>query len=378
MSEFYGKKMLLGMGVFKLRCKKSSTIILILGYLLFAISVFAGSNGNLEKGIELFDAKEYTESKEIFTTMLDENSKNPEACYYLGRLCFIDRDYDKAVEWFKKAVKLSKDSSEYHFWLGNAYGEEIQRVGIIKQAFMAKKWKKAWEKAVELDGDNIEARFSIMQYYLNAPAIAGGSKEKAHQQAAEIKKRDPRMGHEAYFNIYAAEKKYDIAEKECRDAINLTPDNKNLYINFSNMYKEMKKYDKALSLLEEIHTKYPDDKNISLHIGWVHVDSSQFDQAFKTFERIIQYDPTAANAYYQWGRTSIVSGQRLGEADKYFIKYLDMKQFENNPPETYAHYRLGMVYELTGRLKQAKSQYQMALKLDKNNKDAKEALAKLR
>jgi tetratricopeptide (TPR) repeat protein len=358
--------------------KNCRTTTMIFVILLFAMSVFAGSNGNLEKGIELFHAQEYAEAKGIFTNIFDEDSKNSEACYYLGRLCFIDHDYDKAIKWFKKAVKLDNDSSEYHFWLGNAYGEEIQRVSIIKQAFIAKKWKNAWEKAVELDADHIEARFSIMHYYLNAPAIAGGSKEKAHEQAAEIKKRDPKMGHEAYFVIYALEKKYDLAEKACRDAINFTPEDKNLYINLSNMYKEIKKYEKALSVLEEIHTKYPDDKNISLHIGWIYVDSSQFDQAFKTFEEIMQDDPTASNAYYQWGRTSIISGQRLWEADKYFIKYLDMKQFENNPPEAAAHYRLGQVYEMTGRTEQAKNEFQAVLKLDKKHKEAKEALAKLR
>jgi hypothetical protein len=37
-----------------------------------------------------------------------------------------------------------------------------------------------------------------------------------------------------------------------------------------------------------------------------------------------------------------------------------------------------MVYEMTGRVEQAKNQYQIAVKLDRNYKDAKSALAKLK
>lgn len=48
--------------------------------------------------------------------------------------------------------------------------------------------KSAWEKAVQLDPKTVDARESLIQYYLQAPAIAGGSVDKAIEMATEIKK----------------------------------------------------------------------------------------------------------------------------------------------------------------------------------------------
>ncbi len=61
-----------------------------------------------------------------------------------------------------------------------------------------------------------------------------------------------------------------------------------------------------------------------------------------------------------------------------FKKYLKLKQFENNPSEDWAHYRLGMVYEMTGRIEEAKNEYQITIELNNNHEDAKSALAKLK
>jgi hypothetical protein len=50
------------------------------------------------------------------------------------------------------------------------------------------------EKAVELNPDNIEARFDLLEYYLQAPAFLGGDAAKAQAQAAEIAKRNATAG----------------------------------------------------------------------------------------------------------------------------------------------------------------------------------------
>ena len=319
-------------------------MFLSLFIVFYQISVFAGSKEDLEKGIELFNVEKYAEAKEIFTNIVDKDSKNPEAWYYLGRLCFVDKEYDKAIKWFKKAVKLNKDSSEYHFWLGNAYGERIQRVGKIKQAFMATKWKKAWLKAVELDADNIDARFSLMQYYLNAPAIAGGSKEKAHEQSKEIKKRDPKMGHEAYINVYNAEEKYELVEKEYFALIETDPQNYDYHI----------------------------------RLAWLYINTKDYEKAYKKLIKMIEDYPEKSGSYYSIGHIANESDKYLEHAEEYMLKFFKLvsSEIENHPKSRIAswHYVFGTIYKKNGKNDLAKKEYEIALNLNPEYKEAKEAL----
>src|SRR5215212_1599534 len=102
-----------------------------------------------------------------------------------GKTALEKNDAPKAVGHLEKAVSLNPRSSEYYDWLGKAYGTQAQRASKLKQPFLAKKTKAAWEKAVALDPKNIDAHEDLIQYYLQAPGFLGGSKEKAKAEALE-------------------------------------------------------------------------------------------------------------------------------------------------------------------------------------------------
>jgi len=77
------------------------------------------------------------------------------------------------------------DNSNFHHLLGKSYGRIAENSGPFKAMSMAKKTRREFETAVELDGQNIEALEDLMQYYEDAPGFLGGSKRKAE----EIQKR---------------------------------------------------------------------------------------------------------------------------------------------------------------------------------------------
>ena len=58
----------------------------------------------------------------------------------------------------------------------------------------ARKAKDAFEKAVALDGKNIDALDDLFEYYVNAPAIVGGGLDKAETVAKKIAMIDPDKG----------------------------------------------------------------------------------------------------------------------------------------------------------------------------------------
>src|SRR6185369_5719667 len=105
------------------------------------------------------------------------------------------------------------------YQLATAYGAATSGAGMFKAMGLAKKLKTETDRAVQLDPNLLPARFILLEFYLNAPAIAGGSTSKALEQANEIRKRDAIDGHRAFARIQTVEKKPDLARKEYVDMV---------------------------------------------------------------------------------------------------------------------------------------------------------------
>lgn len=133
--------------------------------------------------------------------------RDAEAQVLLVRLRLQQGRADEALDLAEEIVDFAPDDAHAHNWLGNAYGSRIGQVGMLSQAMMAPKLRDAFLRAVELDPDQHEARVSLVEFYLQAPAIAGGSLAAARVQAAELARRDPPRGHYARGRIAAYEKK---------------------------------------------------------------------------------------------------------------------------------------------------------------------------
>jgi len=87
--------------------------------------------------------------------------------------------YKQARDIFENLVKLDSENSVYYHWLGKSYGRIAETAPWLTAISMAKKTRKAFEKAVELDNTNINALIDLKEYYLNAPGFLGGSRKKA-------------------------------------------------------------------------------------------------------------------------------------------------------------------------------------------------------
>lgn len=96
-------------------------------------------------------------------------------------------DYGLAVTILEKAVKAEPGQSEYHRWLGRAYGLQAENASWFKAMKWAKKARISFEKAVEVEPENIEALLDLREFYKQAPSFLGGSKDKADQITEKLK-----------------------------------------------------------------------------------------------------------------------------------------------------------------------------------------------
>jgi tetratricopeptide (TPR) repeat protein len=320
-------------------------LTMVIAVLLSLYCLASAQSYTLEEGKKLFDERKFKEAKEVLLKVIDQEPENPEANFVLCKVFLILDDHDNSLKYGKKAVELAGSQSEYHLWLGRAHGMQAQKGSKFKAIFRAKRAKKEFEKAVELDSANLEARLGLMEYLVSAPGIAGGDKKKALAQAEIVEKMDSLFGAFARGLYWQAEKDFDKAETYLRKAAELdTTSNHSFVYRLGYFLQDQEKYHQAVDLFEKLYAKHPDQ----------------------------------TGALYQIGRTYVFAKDSLDKAERCFKQYLQIEPKKDTPDWAAAHWRLGMVYDLQGNPDLAIAEVEEALKLDPKNKDFKKTLKELK
>lgn len=263
-------------------------------FLMLCLIGGAAQSQDLEKGKQLYYDNNLDEAKEIFENLIQQNPRNWEAVQMMG-LVHYSKDNDKeCVQWLERARALNDTVSETHRWLGNIYGRRAQRAGLLKKAGWAKKMKKAYERSIELDADNVRARFALTQFYLFAPGIMGGSKEKAAIQVQEIKNRDTILGHRAFIMLYDNQKKFDLAEKEFSLLENFVGDSvehASFYNDYGYYLLRRNKVDEAIEKFEKQVQLSPDEANAYDSLGDGYRAASRWEEAASAYRQAIEISP---------------------------------------------------------------------------------------
>ncbi len=178
----------------------------------------------LKAATDLYNQRKTAEAQQAFESLAKADAANAEVQFFLGRIALQKDDSEKAVAYFEKAVSLAPNDSRYHHRLGDAYGRAAQKASLFSQMGLAKKCKTSYEKAVELDRSNVDARQALMSFYLQAPGIAGGSTEKAQALAEETKQFNAPRSRLMLATVYTAQKKYDLAFALFEDVLKEKPD----------------------------------------------------------------------------------------------------------------------------------------------------------
>ncbi len=199
--------------------------LLLLLLLTAAIAQAAVSPEKIENVRRLLRDGKVAAAESAANALIAANPAEAEAYALLASVSVAKGDPDAAIAAAEKAAELAPASGDYQRQLGDAYGFAAQKAGMLSKMGLAKKCGAAYEKAVALDPANLDARSSLLGYYQNAPSMMGGGMDKAHAQAAEIRKLDANRGRLAYATLYAADKKFAEAFTQLEEALKATPEN---------------------------------------------------------------------------------------------------------------------------------------------------------
>ncbi|HLI30503.1 MAG TPA: tetratricopeptide repeat protein, partial [Terriglobia bacterium] len=190
-----------------------------------------------------------------------------------------------------------------------------------------------------------EARRALMEYYLDAPWILGGSKAKAQRQAQAIARIDQVGGWLARAQLDQASGQFQQANADYQHAIQAKPKRVGPYFEAADFYLDRQ-------------------------------DAAGLDLAVKAAASV---DPSDPRINYYRGVANVLAGSHLASTERELKAYLAGSSARRNfPSHAAALSWLGKLYERLGKTQLAVEQYQTALQLDPNSREAREGLERLK
>jgi tetratricopeptide (TPR) repeat protein len=324
-----------------LRARTSRCLLAVLSIVLLAlleVSEARPVNPLIASVKEKFDAGKYEEVTSLLQAALAQEPQDSSLAFWLMRSYFELGMFDQAISYADRAVKSEPSNSEYHLWLGRAYGRKAEKTRSFR---FARKTREGFETAVNLNPANLSARRDLMEFYLDAPWILGGGKEKGWRQAAAIAEIDPVEGCLARGFYWQTLGKTDSAEAEYAKVLELRPGRIEPYFELADFYQTRQEASRLEAAVEAAAHLNPGDCRL---------------------------------AYYR-GVACILARKHLEAAEPHLKTYLAAAPRRHDfPSHASAHVWLGRLYEELGKLRLAAEQYKAALELAPGRKDAVEGL----
>lgn len=250
---------------------------------------------------------------------------------------------EDAVERGEAVVEQRPEDGKAWLWLGNAYGRRAQEANLLSKASWAGKCRDAYEKAVALLPQDPDVRFSLMQYYAQAPGFLGGGEDKAREQVEALAKIGPAWGHMGRAALLGMEDKDDEALAAYAAAVEADPTN----------------HRATLGL-------------VSMHLG-----AKRYAEARAVAERALARDAADPVGLYMTGRIAVDDGQRIEDGVRSLDAYIALAERPDELSLAAAWWRKGLLLEKLGRKAEALDALRRSVSLDASLEPARKDLERL-
>jgi tetratricopeptide (TPR) repeat protein len=279
----------------------------------------------------------------VLNQQLAANPRDAEARNLLCRVFYQEERWDNAVPECERAASLDPASSIYQLWLGRAYGQKADHSSFVTAATLASKVRMAFEKAVQLDPKNVEARCDLSEYYIEAPPMMGGGSDKAVAQANVLAQQNPAAAHWLRARIAEHRKQIDLAESEYKKAIEADPEPAERLFDLASFYRRM----------------------------------GRLNEMEQTVNRVSATSQKNGPELFDAASLLLRAGRNFPGAIQLFRQYVASDAKGELAPTFLAYYRLGILLEKTGDSAGAAESHRRAMELARDYAPAGSALRRL-
>ncbi|MFZ6746527.1 tetratricopeptide repeat protein [Undibacterium sp. JH2W] len=279
----------------------------------------------------LMKARKYAEAEKAANIKLSSDANNADALLVKADLVLAEGKLDKldeAAKYAEQCITAHPQLSDCHEMLGNVLGAKATSGSMFAAMSYAGKIRDAFIKAVELDPKNFSARGSLLQFYLQAPAIAGGGKSKAQNLVVETAKINSAAGSLLQASVDLADDKFASAETAALTAIPgnieaLVKMQRSILYNLGSNYVMQKKFVDAERVFGEVQQRFPDKFHGAFGMGRAMQEQGKYKEAVAWFEKAQNLESNAG-IYYRLGQCLLAINDKP-RAISYFEKSINTK-----------------------------------------------------
>jgi tetratricopeptide (TPR) repeat protein len=180
----------------------------------------AGGAGGFEEARKFYNLSEFDKSLQVLKALPE---KDAAAWELIGKNYYGQADYKKATDALERALALDPSNGELVLWLGRAYGRRAETSSPLTAPGYASKTRQYFERATQMNPNNLEGLSDLFEYYLEAPGFLGGGLDKAARIAEQMSRLNASEGYWAQAKLAEKRKEYHTAEDHLRQAIAAAP-----------------------------------------------------------------------------------------------------------------------------------------------------------
>lgn len=270
--------------------------------------------------------------------LLKETPESTSVQVQVGQAYLEKKNYYKAREHFKKALKIDKKNVQGYIGLGKSYRNRDQSLKYLIDA-------------VEIDPNNAEALLLTGRFYRRFK-----NDRKAIEYLDKSLKIEPNNATAwidlgiCYFYADNINNAIDCMKK----AIEIDPKMDHAFANLCRYYGDKEELLKAIQFGEKAIELNNDNAYSHFNLSFVYSKLGDFKKTILSLEKTVTIVPHHKQAYYQLGNVYLATGE-YSKAQKAFESALKIDQYLEQ-----AHIGLAMVYMDLGQPKEALKEFRQA------------------
>jgi hypothetical protein len=314
------------------------------------------------------------------------------AAYQLSQVKEAFDDLDGALPLAEKAVLLDGSNAAYHYQLAAVCGEKADAASFFQKAGWAKRFKAEADKAATLDPKNVDTRFALIEFYLQAPRLMGGDKSKARDMADQISKADAGEGYVAELRLARENHETATQAAVCGRALAAPIENFDALVSLATycdldppqspaapgQFAQLAPLAQPLQFARR--AVKVDGGRVEAYVvlaRW-YAQAGRLQDLRSLLGEAEKMVPDDLRPYYAAGNALLAAGKDPPNAERCFRKYLSGEPEAGAPDLAVAHWRLGLVLEKEGRKPEALAEIETAVKMKPSLREAKKDLDRLR
>lgn len=330
-----------------------------------------------DSAVSLADAGHWKRLRALVEPRLKANANHAEALWLMSRFKLTSRDPEAALPLAEKAVALDGRNVEYRWQLAQVVGELASNASVFRQMGLARRFKREVEAALALNPKHIPSLNGLMVFFQRAPGLVGGDKKRAQEIVTQIGAIDPAHGFLAQARLANEAKQADQLEGLYVKAAEANPAMFESHMSLAGIYSNQQKWDLAEKEALAAHRIDADRIGPYQILAGVYATQERWPQLDAVLAEAEKQVPDSL-AHLRAAGALLTTGKDLSRAERYARKYLTIEPEPNAASMAVAHWRLGLILEKQGRKAEAIAEIEISNRLDKTFEPAQQDLKRLR